>query len=81
MNYAEIKPGDTVWATMGSYGWRAGTILCIGTNRVRLTWDTGRQEHGLRLPIELRHRDPRAKGKDKPRPPCTDETEGKGIET
>jgi hypothetical protein len=65
-----LAVGGTVWAPMGSYGFRPGTIIGLGKNRgehtvVHLSFQTGGS--GQRYAGELWWRKPELKGKDKPR--------------
>jgi hypothetical protein len=65
---------------MGTYGWRAATVLSLGKNRgentvVRLAFETGGQ--GRRVAGELFWRKAELKGKDKPKPTTAKSFEGK----
>ena len=62
------RGGTPCWARMGSYGWRLAWILFPGGIKtyVPLQFDNG--SHGSRLPEDLRPRDPKLNGKDKPSP-------------
>lgn len=70
----EITPiiGETVWASVGTYGWRAGIIRKIGPKQVHLEFTDRKNnplgKHGTRMPSTLRPRNPALQGKDKPSP-------------
>ena len=55
-----MRIGQSVWATMGGYGWREGVISKIGPKWTHLIWPTGSQKAGKRLHAQLRARDPEA---------------------
>lgn len=68
-----FAPGSPVWAAYGGAGWRMALVEKIGRRKVQIAFvdpKTGdvRRSFGSRLPEELRARDPKLGGKDKPRP-------------
>jgi hypothetical protein len=68
----EITPirGETVWASVGTYGWRAAIVAKIGKLDIHLEftdWKNNRlNKRGSRRPQMLRPRNPALAGKDKP---------------
>jgi hypothetical protein len=64
-----LRPGSTVWAPFGEYGWRPGIVTGLGKNHgdrtvVHLSFETGGKSR--RVAGELYWRKPELKGTDKP---------------
>ncbi len=68
MSINEVYTGLPVWASMGSFGWRPAMVLAVSRTRVLLAFETGRRTNGRRKAEQLRMRDPRKRGTDKPLP-------------
>lgn len=66
-----LKPGSPVWASIGTYGWRAAVVRGpAGKNGYRIYWEgePGTVARRRRQAKDLRPRDPAQNGADKPRP-------------
>lgn len=69
--------GETVWARVGSYGWSAAVVTGTGRKFVKVHFpDRLECRYGKRTPDQLRPRNPKLNGKDKPAPSSL--TEGPG---
>lgn len=60
------RVGQPVWAAQGTVGWRPASIVRVGYKWIEVIFDSGKGSYGMRYPKDLRTRDPRLKGADKP---------------
>ena len=62
-----MQAGEKVWARVGTYGWRPAVVKSVGGRMIYLDFEGG--GCGRRISsIDLVHRDPDLKGRDKPSP-------------
>jgi hypothetical protein len=62
----ECIPGTTVWAPLGSSGWRPAVVIGAFRDRIKLTFESGMRSNGSRPADCLRPRDRQKFGDDKP---------------
>ena len=68
MSRNDIKVGAPVWASVGDTGWRSATVLCLPARNGRVAIEFADGSRGTRRPENLRTRNPKLAGRDKPPP-------------
>lgn len=74
-----LERGQPVWAQSKGTGWRPAVVLRAAPKFTYVQFQNEMRGRGRRKPEQLRPRDPKLNGADKPRPLGADESQGKEV--